>query len=134
MNLDTAQAHLTAAQSAMDNLDLKAPFAGTVVDVNVDPGQLIGTDTWAVLVADFSEWYVETNDLNEQEVVKISMGQGAAISPDALPDLQMAGVVTEIADRFNVQAGDVLYTVRLLVEQPDPRLKWGMTVETTFNP
>jgi multidrug efflux pump subunit AcrA (membrane-fusion protein) len=134
MNLDTAQAHLTAAQSAMDNLDLKAPFAGTVVDVNVDPGQLIGTDTWAVLVADFSEWYVETNDLNEQEVVKISMGQGAAISPDALPDLQMAGVVTEIADRFNVQAGDVLYSVRLLVEQPDPRLKWGMTVETTFNP
>jgi HlyD family secretion protein len=134
MNLDTAQAHLTAAQSAMDNLDLKAPFDGTVVDVNVDPGQLIGTDTWAVLVADFSEWYVETNDLNEQEVVKISINQGAAISPDALPDLQLSGVVTEIADRFNVQAGDVLYTVRLRVEQPDPRLKWGMTVETTFNP
>ncbi len=134
MNLDTAQAHLTAAQSAMDNLDLKAPFAGTVVEVNVDPGQLIGTDTWAVLVADFSEWYVETNDLNEQEVVKVSIGQGAAISPDALPDLQMAGVVTEIADRFNVQAGDVLYKVRLLVEQPDSLLKWGMTVEITFNP
>ena len=134
MNLDTAQAHLTAAQSAMDNLDLKAPFAGTVVEVNVDPGQLIGTDTWAVLVADFSEWYVETNDLTEQEVVKISMGQGAALSPDALPDLQLSGVVTEIADRFNVQAGDVLYKVRLLVEQPDSHLKWGMTVEITFNP
>jgi multidrug resistance efflux pump len=134
MNLDTAQAHLAAAQSAMDNLDLKAPFAGTVVEVNIDSGQLIGTDTWAVLVADFSEWYVETNDLNEQEVVKVSMGQGAALSPDALPDLQLSGVVTEIADRFNVQAGDVLYKVRLLVEQPDSQLKWGMTVEITFNP
>jgi multidrug resistance efflux pump len=118
----------------MDNLDLKAPFSGTVVEVNVDPGQLIGIDTWAVLVADFSEWYVETNDLNEQEVVKISMDQGAAISPDALPDLQLSGVVTEISDKFNLQAGDVLYKVRLRVEQPDPRLKWGMTVETTFNP
>ena len=43
MNLETAQAHLTAAQSALNSLDLKAPFNGTVVDVNVSNGQLVGT-------------------------------------------------------------------------------------------
>ena len=134
MNLDTAQAHLATAQAALDNLDLKAPFDGTVVDVNVDVGELIGTDTWTVLVADFSEWYVETNDLTEQEVVKVSIGQGASISPDALPDLQLTGEVTEIADMFYAQSGDILYQVRLHVDQPDPNLRWGMTVEVTFNP
>jgi HlyD family secretion protein len=134
MNLDTAQAHLTSAQSALDNMDLKAPIAGTVVDVNVDPGQLVGTSTWAVLVADYSEWYVETSDLTEQEVVKISQGQTASIAPDALPDVKVTGKVTEIADMFNVQAGDVLYKVRLLVDQPDPQFRWGMTVEVTFAP
>lgn len=134
MNLDTAKAHLTAAQSALNNLDLKAPFNGTVVDVNVSSGQLVGSDTWAVLVADFSEWYVDTNDLTEQKVVNISMGQTATISPDALPDQRLSTTVTEIADNFNVKSGDVLYHVRLRVDQPDPGFKWGMTVEITFNP
>ena len=134
MNLDTAQAHLTSAQAALDNLELKAPFNGTVVDVNVSTGELVGSDKWAVLVADFSEWYVETNDLTEQEVVKVSIGQGASINPDALPDMQLTGEVTEIADMFYAQSGDVLYQVRLHVEQPDPNFRWGMTVEITFNP
>jgi multidrug efflux pump subunit AcrA (membrane-fusion protein) len=134
MNLDTAQAHLTAAQSALNNLDLKAPFKGTVVDVNVSDGQLVGSDTWAVLVADFSEWYVDSSDLTEQEVVNVYMGQTATISPDALPDQHLSSQVTEIADMYNVQSGDVLYHVRLRVDQPDPGFKWGMTVEITFAP
>jgi multidrug efflux pump subunit AcrA (membrane-fusion protein) len=134
MNLDSAQAHLTAAQSAMDNLDLKAPFNGTVVDVNVSNGQLVGSDTWAVLVADFSEWYVDSSDLTEQEVVNVSQGQTATITPDALPDQHLSSQVTEIADMFNVQSGDVLYHVRLRVDQPDPGFKWGMTVEIAFAP
>jgi HlyD family secretion protein len=134
MNLDTAQAQLTAAQSALDNLDLKAPFNGTVVDVNVSDGQLVGSTTWAVLVADFSEWYVDSSDLTEQEVVNISKGQTATITPDALPDQHLSSQVTEIADMFNVQSGDVLYHVRLHVDQPDPGFKWGMTVEIAFAP
>jgi multidrug resistance efflux pump len=134
MNLDTAQAHLTAAQSALNNLDLKAPFNGTVVDVNVSNGQLVGSDTWAVLVADFSEWYVDSSDLTEQEVVNISMGQKATVSPDAMPDQHLTSQVTEIADMFNVQSGDVLYRVHLRVDQPDPSFKWGMTVEIAFAP
>jgi multidrug efflux pump subunit AcrA (membrane-fusion protein) len=134
MNLDTAFAHRTSAQAAMDNLDLKAPFDGTVVGVNISNGELVGSDKWAVLVADYSEWFVETNDLTEQEVVKVSIGQGASISPDALPELQASGVVTEVADNFYVQAGDILYKVRLHVDQPDPNFRWGMTVEISFNP
>ena len=134
MNLDTALAHQTSAQAALDNLDLKAPFSGTVVDVNVSTGELVSPEKWAVLVADFSDWYVETSDLTELEVTKISMDQVATIKPDALPELQVKAKVTEIADRFYVQAGDVLYKVRLHVEQPDPAFRWGMTVEVTFNP
>ncbi len=134
MNLDTANAHLSAAQTALDNLDLKAPFNGTVVDVNISDGQLVGSDSWAVLVADYSEWYVDTSDLTEQKVVNISKGQGATISPDALPDAHFNGTVTEIADMFQVQSGDVLYHVRLRVDQPDPSFRWGMTVEVAFDP
>ncbi len=134
LNLSTAQAHLAAAQAALANLDLKAPFNGTVVDTNISADQLVGSGTWAVLLADYSQWYVETSDLTEQEVVNVSVGQSASITADALPNLVMNGQVTEISGESHMQAGDVLYTARLLVDQPDPRLRWGMTVEITIKP
>jgi hypothetical protein len=31
-----------------------------------------------------------------------------------------------------VKGGDVLYPVRIETEDVDPRLKWGMTIEVTF--
>jgi multidrug efflux pump subunit AcrA (membrane-fusion protein) len=133
LRLDNAQAQLAAAQSALDLRDLKAPFSGTVVELNLGVGELTGSDSWAVLLADFSAWYVETNDLTELDVVAISLGQGATLNPDALPELSFRGEVTEIANSFSVQSGDILYQVRLRVADPDPAFRWGMTVEVEFD-
>ena len=132
LRLENAQAQLAAAQSALDLRDLKAPFSGTVVELNIGVNELTGSDTWAVLVADFSEWYVETNDLTELDVVSISIGQSAGIIPDALSEQTFQGEVTEIADLFGMQSGDILYQVRLRVAEPDPAFRWGMTVEVVF--
>jgi multidrug efflux pump subunit AcrA (membrane-fusion protein) len=133
LRLENAEAQVEAAQSALDLRDLKAPFAGMVVDLNIGLNELVGTDTWAVLVADFSEWYVETNDLTELDVVSIAVGQGAAITPDALPEQTFQAEVTEIANVFGMQSGDILYQVRLRVADPDPAFRWGMTVEVEFS-
>ena len=133
LRLSNAQAQVAAAQSALDLRDLKAPFSGTVVDLNLGVGELTGSETWAVLLADFSAWFVETNDLTELDVVAISLGQGATLNPDALPEASFRGEVTEIADRFSVQSGDILYQVRLRVDEPDPSFRWGMTVEVVFD-
>ena len=133
LRLENAEAQVEAAQSALDLRDLKAPFAGTVVDVNIGLNELVGTDTWAVLVADFSEWYVETNDLTELDVVSIAVGQGAAITPDALSEQTFQAEVTEIANVFGMQSGDILYQVRLRVAEPDSAFRWGMTVEVEFS-
>jgi multidrug efflux pump subunit AcrA (membrane-fusion protein) len=134
LRVENATAQVAAAQSAIDLHDLKAPFAGTVMDVNVGENDLVSPETWVVLIADTTEWYVETKDLNELEVVSITVGQGATIVPDALPDLSFQGEVTEIADVFGVQSGDIIYQVCLRVSEPDPAFRWGMTVEVTFNP
>jgi hypothetical protein len=67
-------------------------------------------------------------------VVEISEGQQASIVPDALPELIIPGMVEEISRAFNAQGGDILYTVRLRVDEFDARLRWGMTVEITFEP
>ncbi|NOH03879.1 MAG: HlyD family efflux transporter periplasmic adaptor subunit [Chloroflexi bacterium] len=131
-SLALAKANLDAAKDALANYVITAPFSGVAADVNVKAGEQVGTETRAVSLADFSGWIVETTDVTELEVVKLSVGQSVTITPDALPDLELTGVVTEISNAFTQSGGDILYTVRIRVDDPDPRLRWGMTVEAIF--
>ena len=54
-------------------------------------------------------------------------------SADALPGVKMSGVVVEIGNTPVNQGTNVLYTVHILLNNPDARLRWGMTMEVTFN-
>jgi multidrug resistance efflux pump len=128
------EARLHAAQAGLSSYTLTAPFDGTIMDVNVAVGDQVGPETWVVKIADTSAWYVETSDLTELEVVKIMVGLKASFVPDALPDLKMTGVVDSISQAFIMSGGDVQYRVKIKVDQIDPRVLWGMTVEVTFEP
>ena len=132
--LANAEAQVAAAEKALADYELRAPFDGVITDLNLEIGQLVGPEIWAARLADFSVWYVETSDLTELEVVKVAVGQSVEVTPDALPDLMLNGTIEHIAQSFYVQAGDVLYTVRVRLDGSDPRLRWGMTVETIFQP
>ncbi|MBI2759747.1 MAG: efflux RND transporter periplasmic adaptor subunit [Chloroflexi bacterium] len=129
-----AKAQLDSAQAALSNYELRAPFDGVVADVNIHAGDQIGPETPAVSVANFGQWIVETNDVTELEVVKISVGQNVRLVPDALPGVTINGTVESISEAFTKQGGDILYTVRIKVDNLDPRIRWGMTVEATFPP
>jgi HlyD family secretion protein len=132
--LDVANSQLIAAQSALDNYDLKAPFAGTVEDTNVSVSQMVSPQTWVVAMADTSKWYVDTSDLTETDVVKVNVGQAVRVTADALPGVTMDGAVESISGAPTLQGGDILYKVHILLKNPDPRLLWGMTMEVTFTP
>ena len=130
--LENAQAQVAAAEDALTNYVLTAPFDGVVADVAVETGEQVSAESRAVSVADISAWIVETTDITELEVVKLVQGQAVTFAADALPGVTMNGVVTEISQSSFVQGGDVIYTVRIQAEEVDPRVKWGMTVEVTF--
>jgi multidrug resistance efflux pump len=130
--LDNASAQVSAARNALDSYELKAPLDGTVADINVFPNQQVGPETWAIVLIDDRQWYVDTSDLTEYDVVSIKAGQTADITIDALPEIKMTGVLEEIANSPKVLAGDVTYTARLRIDNPDSRIKWGMTAEVTF--
>jgi len=130
--LKNATAQVDAAQSALDKLTLVAPYAGKILRIDISVGERAQPNQTVMVLADTSSWYVETSDLTESEVVKISLGQSATIKPDALPDVEINGTVESIADTFIERSGDITYTVRVRLEQPDPLLRWGMTVEARF--
>ena len=139
LSLNTARTQMRASQAALElatqNLahnELVAPWDGTIADLSltldeyVQPGQPIAT------LADFSSWKVETDNLTEIEVPDVSVGQNVNINPDALPELELNGVVRSISQLFTEKRGDVTYTVTIDLEESDPRLRWGMTMVVTF--
>jgi multidrug resistance efflux pump len=130
--INAAETNLQAARVALENIELLAPFAGTVVDLGVKAGELVNPGQAVVVLADFSQWVVETDDLTEIEVPDISVGQAVTITPDALPDLELSGTVDSIGDLFEEKRGDVTYTAKIRLDEGDPRLRWGMTVVVTF--
>jgi multidrug resistance efflux pump len=128
------QARLNAAEAAVAAFAIVAPFDGVVMDLNVATGEQVGPQTWAAKLADTSSWYIKTSDVTELEVVNIVQGQEVKFTADALPDVNMEGIVDEVSQASYTQSGDVIYTVRIKVNEVDPRVKWGMTVEVMFEP
>lgn len=130
--LEQAKTRVSQAEEQLTYYDLTAPFDGIVTDVNVSLGEWVTPSTWAIGVADTSKWFVETNDLSELDVVGIQTGQQVQITADAIPEKVYTGIVENIGLEPVDQGGDIYYTIRILVTDPDTVLKWGMTVEVKF--
>ena len=130
--LANAVSQLDAAQAGVADLELLAPIAGTVARVSIKAGESAAPGQVAIVLADFSGWMVETDNLTEIELPNIAEGQLVAVTFDALPDLELPGRVTAISPLFEIKRGDVTYAVEIQLMQGDPRLQWGMTTVVTF--
>jgi multidrug resistance efflux pump len=130
--LDSALSAVTNAQSQIDALTLTANIAGTIVDLTLQPGQKVTAGELAVVVADYSNWIVKTDNLTETEVTSITTGQKANVILDALPEKSLQGEVTYINSLFEEKRGDITYTVTILLTQTDPLMRWGMTAAVEF--
>jgi multidrug efflux pump subunit AcrA (membrane-fusion protein) len=130
--IKAAETGLAAAQAVLKNIELVAPFGGKIVDLSITEGEQVAPGVTVAMLADFSKFIVETDDLTEIEIPDVSVGQTVTIVPDALPDLKLNGTVERIGDVFEEKRGDITYTVRINLNQTDERLRWGMTVVVTF--
>lgn len=132
--LRAAEAALTAAQATLADSELTAPFAGTLVRLDLKTGEQAVPGVPVVVLADLSGWVVETEDLNEMEVPSVQEGQSVVLIPDALPDTELEGQVESISQIYEEKLGDVTYTARINLDENDPRLRWGMTIKVRFAP
>lgn len=130
--LTSADAALAAAQDALAHVELRAPFSGVVADLKVKVGEQAGPAQVAVVLADFSKWIVETDDLTEIQVVNVAVGQQATVVLDALPSVTLHGQVTAISPLYIDNRGDVNYTVTVQLTDGDPKMRWGMKGQTSF--
>lgn len=124
--LENAQASLAAAQALFDDLEVKAPFAGTVSELHTSASEWISPGQPSLLMADLEHLRVETTDLSEVDIAQVEVGDVVAVTFDALPDVQVQGQVTSIAPKADDGSG-VNYKVIVELDEIPAQLRWGMT-------
>jgi len=141
--VNVARAEAAAAAAAIERLTIRAPIAGTVLQVNGKPGELAGNAQPLLVIGDMSALRVRA-ELDERDLGEIKLGQPAIIRADAFRGREFAGKVSFIAPiveraRINNARGQRNVTdvdvVEVLVDlaQPDA-LTVGMKVDVYFQP
>jgi multidrug resistance efflux pump len=125
--ISQAQAALDAAMLALERTEVRAPFAGTIGSVDARVGELIVPGRLLVTLGDLSTLRVETTDLDEIDVAKVTEGQQVDVSFDALAEVVFVGEITRISPMAAPGSGGVNYTVVIKLDDVDPAVRWGMT-------
>jgi RND family efflux transporter MFP subunit len=136
LHLESAQAELVRAQALLDSAKatlasqsmLTAPFAGTIVSVDISPAETVTPGKTVILLGDLTQYQIETTDLSERDVPEVHVGQAVNIFIEAL-NQELTGEVIKVSQISSTLGGDVVYPVTIeLSDQPDGLL-WGMSAD-----
>ena len=142
--LNLARAELWAAEAAIDKMVVRAPIAGTVLQVNAKAGELAtpSASQPLVLLGDISALRVRA-EVDERDFGEIKVGQAVLVRPSAFRGREVAGKVSFIAplveparnnSRLQRNQTDV-DIVEVLVELAEPGpLAVGMKADVYFRP
>ena len=101
-SVESARSNVQQGQDNLNRTSIFAPMSGTISRLAVELGErVVGTAQMAgteiVRVADLSNMEVEV-DVNENDIVKVSIGDTTEVEVDAYLKRVFKGVVTEIAN------------------------------------
>ncbi len=125
--LNAAHANVTAAEATIELYELRAPFDGVLLSLDLNVGESVAPTLPIAFLAATSQWTVETKDLAEIDVANIALGDPVTIKLDAFTSEEFRGNVTEIDPVGREYLGDMTYKVTVTLDKPDPRFLWNMT-------
>ena len=129
--LAAAQASLDLAEATLADSTLLAPYDGVVAALNVQANEYVNAGQPVLVLADMSQLRVETTDLSEKDVSKVSIGQTATIYVKAL-NSNMSGHVIAISPLADTLGGDVVYKTVIALDEIPSGLLLGMSAEVRF--
>jgi HlyD family secretion protein len=105
-SVKSAEASVAEAQEQLTKTRIFAPISGTISALNVEKGErVVGTSmmtgTEMMVVADLDKMEVLA-EVNENDIVKVSLSDTALIEVDAYLNRKFKGLVTEIANSAKV--------------------------------
>ncbi len=133
-----AQESLREAKENLAKTEILAPFDGTISDLNVELservlGSSFSQGTQLMTVADLSQMEA-TVEVDENDVVLVSVGDSAKIEIDAFGDRKFLGIVTQIGNSaltsgLGTQDEVVNFEVKIKLIELDDAIRPGMSCD-----
>jgi HlyD family secretion protein len=141
-NLNTAKgtaqqqnSNLRKAQTNLGYANIYSPIDGVVLSKAVDEGQTVAasysTPTLFTIAKDLKQMQVEAN-VDEADIGSVKEGQRVTFMVDAYPDEEFSGSVTQVRLNSTVTSNVVTYTVIIRADNPEEKLKPGLTATVSI--
>jgi len=130
-----AEANLNQAQVDLGHTIITAPIDGVVIGRNVDVGQTVAASFQAPVL------FVIANDLrrmqvnaaiDEADIGRVQTDQEVSFRVDAYPERTFAGRVAQVRLQPTIAQNVVTYSTIISVDNPEQRLKPGMTATVSL--
>jgi HlyD family secretion protein len=134
-NLEQAKAAYNQAQVNLGYATIVSPINGVVISRNVDVGQTVAASLQAptlfTIAEDLGKMQVHAA-VSEADVGRLGSEMPATFVVDAFPNERFKGIIRQIRDAPQTMQNVVTYDAVIDVDNPDHRLKPGMTANVTF--
>ncbi len=135
----SARVAMQNAQIVVDQTDVRAPITGTVIQLDVQRGQVIASSTSNVSggtvllqMADLNHVQVSTL-VDETDIGKIRPGLEATVTVDAYPNRPFQGEVIKIEPQATTTQNVTMFPVLVRIDNREGMLRPGMNSEVEIH-
>jgi HlyD family secretion protein len=121
---------LLVVKQNLADCSIRAPFDGVIATLNSKEGDPVTSGT--IVATIITKQQLAEISLNEVDLAKVKVGQKVTLTFDAVSDLSITGEVAEMDNIGTVNQGVVNYSVKIVFDTQDERIKPGMSVNTTI--
>lgn len=134
----TVQQRKTALIQSQTNLgyaNIYSPIDGIILSKDVEEGQTVAaslsTPTLFTIARNINQMQVEAN-VDEADIGNVKQGQRVTFTVDAYPELEFTGKVSQVRLGATTTSNVVTYTVIIDANNPEQKLKPGLTATITI--
>jgi HlyD family secretion protein len=129
------QANLQKAKVDLERCTIRSPIDGIVISRSVDVGQTVAASMNAPelfrIANDLTKMQIDSN-VAEADVGSVEEKQAVEFSVDAFPYRTFRGTVAQVRNAATTVQNVVTYNVVVAVDNPDLKLKPGMTANVSI--
>ena len=133
--LEQAKSQLDSSQVDLDYTIIKSPINGVVINRNVNVGQTVAASFQAPVLFqianNLSKMQVECS-VDEADIGRVKESQRVTFTVDAFPDDNFTGTVSQVRYSPEIVQNVVTYTTIVAVENPEMKLRPGMTATVSM--
>jgi len=129
------EAVLKSARVDLERTKIRSPIDGVVIDRAIDVGQTVqasfAAPTLFILAQDLRQMQITAN-VSEADIGGVVSGRPVSFTVDAFPGEAFTGTVRQVRNNTTVTNNVVTYPTIITVENPELKLRPGMTANVTI--